>query len=116
MIDIRRYQDDQNFRRFFKTLHDVISLVAGRGTVQVDKGDAVILERDWNKVHVGGPAWENNAVGQLAIIHYLILDREGRKNVEEPLDRITGHSRLLILEERRNKGFGLRARPAEPCL
>jgi len=39
-------------------------------------------------------------MGQLAIIHYVILEREGRKSVDEPLDPITSRARLLILEER----------------
>ena len=49
---------------------------------------------------MGGQAWENNAVRQLAIIHYLIEDMDGRRSVDELLDLITSCTRLHILEER----------------
>ena len=82
----------------------------------MEEGDAAILEPDFKKVHAGGPAWENNAVRKLAIIHYDILDMDGTKSVDKPVDRITSRARLLILEERSNKGFDLRARPTGPPL
>jgi len=52
MIDIRMIQI---YERFFRVLHEEISLRTGHGAVQADEGDAVILERDYNKLHVGGP-------------------------------------------------------------
>ena len=43
----------------------------------------------------------DNAVRQLAIlIHYEILDMDGRRSVDEPLDQISSRARLPILKER----------------
>ena len=52
MIDIRM---TGNFRDS-SVLHHTLPPAAGHGVIQADGGDAVILERDFDKVHMGGLA------------------------------------------------------------
>ena len=52
MIDIRMPE----ISGFLKVIHHTIPLGSGDGAIQADEGGTVILERDFDKVHIGSLA------------------------------------------------------------